>query len=103
MANQALSIQEIRVFQTLRAHAGQWRTNHQIAEEAAVAQRTAQAHTAHFVKLGIAEVEELGPSYRYRLKDRAAVADAAYLNRLEDAVKVLSGLASETPAPRKPK
>src|SRR5438309_558618 len=93
MESRSISIQEIRVFQTLRAHAGEWLTNHEIAEEAAVADRTARAHTAHFVEVGIAEVAELFPAHRYRLTDRASLTDAGYFDRLEQAVAVLGGLA----------
>jgi DNA-binding IclR family transcriptional regulator len=98
--SRSISIQEIRVFQALSAHTGEWLTNREIAEEAAVAERTARAHTAHFVELGIAAVTELFPAHRYRLKDRAAVSDTSYLERLEQAVEVLSGLADKTAKPR---
>jgi hypothetical protein len=103
MESRSISIQEIRIYQALVAHAGQWLTNREIAEEAAVAERTSRAHTAHFVQLGIAEVAELFPAHRYRLKDRAGVTDTSYIDRLEQAVAVLSGIAEVTPVPRKRK
>lgn len=103
MESRSISIQEVRVYQALRAHPGQWLSNHDVADEASVAERTARAHTARFVELGIAEVAELSPSYRYRLKERSALTDASYLDRLEQAVEVLSGIAGTPGEGRKKK
>lgn len=103
MESRSVSVQEIRVFQALKAHPGKWLSNHQIAEEALVAERTARAHTARFVEAGIAEVATLFPSNLFRLKDRKDMDDPEFFDQLEHAAEVLSGIADDRPARRRKK
>jgi DNA-binding IclR family transcriptional regulator len=84
---ETVSVQEVRVFQALRAQPGL--TGAEIAAAALVAEATARTYAEQFVQAGIAERS----GDRYRLKARAAVTDTAPLDRLERAAELLSGIA----------
>ncbi len=89
MSSSSVSIQEVRVFQALRAHAGEGMPLDALAEEAIVAVETAQTCADRFVQEGIAELA----AGRYRLRERSTLTDPAPLDRLEHAAALLSGLA----------
>jgi len=97
MPGPSFSIQEIRVFQALRFDPGRWLTISEISAAALVTPDSAHDHAARFVAAGIAETAEREASPRFRLKDRAACADTTYLDQLEQAVAVLSGIAADRP------
>ena len=59
-----------------------WRTSRELAEQAAIARRTARAFAQKFAHLGIIETAEVFPAHRYRLAPKAGKTNAAYVVRL---------------------
>ena len=86
--NDQISEHEIRVYEEAKA-ADRWLTAKEIAVVAGVADRTARAHAAALVAVGVLNVSKVFGGYRYRIKDRFEKPAAAYLARLEAAKKVL--------------
>jgi predicted ArsR family transcriptional regulator len=93
MRGQSIGVQEIRVFQAMRAHSDQWLTCREIADQASVTEPAAHTHLTQFAEQGVAEIaaEVLPPRYRLRRRDEMPHPDR--LDRLIHAVDTLSGLA----------
>ena len=88
MEHNEVSIHEVRIFVALRDSANRWLTNKEIAGNAKVAYRTTAQHTQRLVKLGLLDVAEVFPAHRYRLAQKAAKRNAAYVLKLERALEV---------------
>ena len=84
-----MSVHQVRIYMALKEAAG-WITNRQIATAANVAERTARQHTLNLVKLGVLDLAEVFPAHKYRLSEKAAKRNAAYVNRLEAAREVFA-------------
>ena len=78
-----ISRHEVRIYQVLSG--GQWMTSQQIADAAAVAQRTARGYAVKLVKLGVLEAIKTHPSHRYRLNGLGD--NRAYVERIERAAE----------------
>ena len=59
------SIQLLKVYDAATRHAG-WLSAKELAEIGGVAGRTARAHAARLVDLGLFDLEETFPGFRYR-------------------------------------
>ena len=79
-----------RVFDAARS-SGQWLTSRDIAIRSGVAGRTARAHASRLAGLGLFEVAEVFPAYRYRISKLADKRSKAMLQRLEAAGQVFAG------------
>ena len=84
METNEISLHLVRVFESARTHSG-WLTAKEIADRAGVAGRTARAHSAKLVALGIFDVAEVFPGHRYRLSELAEKRNKAFVQRLEAA------------------
>ena len=82
-----VSLHMARIFVFMTQTPG-WKTNQEIAAGAAVAGRTARAHTKKLVELGILDQADVFPAHRYRISARADTRDKAYLFRLKEAAKI---------------
>lgn len=91
MERDVISRHEVQIFRLLSGHSERWFTNKEIAEEAKVAERTAREHSSRMVKLGLLDMKELFPGYRYRWANTGNKRDTAYLHRLRDAARVFDG------------
>lgn len=87
MESSEISLHQARIYRFLRGETG-WVTARQIAAGADVAVRTARLHALRFVRLMIADEVAVSPEHRYRLSALADKRNAAYLGRLEQALKV---------------
>jgi DNA-binding transcriptional ArsR family regulator len=65
-----------------------WMTSNEVAEASNVAPRTARAHVACLVALGVLDKASVFPGIRYRLSDRAKHRNHAFVRRLEEARSV---------------
>ena len=90
METNEISLHLVRVFELAKAHPG-WLTAKEIADRAGVAGRTARAHAAKLVQLGIFDVAEVFPGHRYRLSELAVKRNKPMLQRLE-AARMVFGL-----------
>ncbi len=86
MEKNEVSIQEVKVYLTLKASG--WLTNKELAEKIKISDRTIRQKTKKFVDLGICDMAEVFPGYRYRLSEKADRRNTAYLRRLEFAREV---------------
>jgi hypothetical protein len=94
---ETVSLQEVRVYETLRAHGATWLTNREItALVPGVAERTVRAYTRRWVQLGLLETIPLFPAPRYRLASTATSRNRRYLQRLRESA-VVFGAASIPP------
>jgi hypothetical protein len=82
MSTATISEHQTRVFKALARK--QWRTSQEVAKLADVAPRTARFHLNTLVRNGAAEVQELFPSFKYRLAEKAAKTPIA--QRIEQAL-----------------
>ena len=84
METNEVSIHLLKVFEAAKAHGG-WLTAKEIAQRSGVAPRTGRAHANRLVALGIFDVAEVFPGYRYRLSALAENRNRAMLQRLAKA------------------
>ena len=89
METAEISSHLLRVFTTLRDEQG-WITAQALSAKAEVARRTARAHLARLVKLGLADVAEVYPGHRYRLSPMAEKRNKGMLERLKAAEEVFA-------------
>ena len=89
MEHAEISAHMVRVFDFVQT-SKRWVSNTEIAAGAKVAPRTARAHTAYFVKMGIFDQAEVFPAHRYRLSPQAMNRHKAYLLRLQQAQEILA-------------
>lgn len=83
-----ISIHETKVFAALKQNV-RWLTNHEIAQLAGVAERTARAHSRKLVDLGIVDRAQVFPGHRFMLSPAAEERNKQYLTQLEFASGVL--------------
>jgi DNA-binding IclR family transcriptional regulator len=84
-----VSLHQCKVFLAVK-NAPMWITANEIAELANVAPRTARSHALKLVNLGIFDQAEVFPAHRYRLSDKAAKRNKAYLQRIEGAISIFN-------------
>jgi DNA-binding IclR family transcriptional regulator len=88
MERNEVSIQEVRTYCFLLKNKDRWVSHREMAEGSDISERTARSYTLKLVKIGILDLAEVFPSHRYRLSEKAAKRNAAYINRLEQACSV---------------
>ena len=86
-----MSEQLARVAKTLRA-IGDWTKASTVASTTSLPKRTVQHHLQHLVKLGVVEVFEVVPAYRYRWRHTMGDAASAFVGELDTSIDAL-GLA----------
>ncbi len=89
MEQNTISLQEVRVYRVLRAQPETWFTNIELHEHVKASDRTVRAMTLKFMRLGLVDLMELFPGYRYRWSEKAAKRNRTYLDRLEAAAEIL--------------
>lgn len=87
MEHSEISLHQLRIFHFVHT-ANRWVTNHEIAQGAKVAPRTAREHSKRFVEGGIFDQAEVFPGHRYRFSDKAEKRNKAYMLRLQQAQAV---------------
>lgn len=80
-----ISAHEVRLLLAFRAKADAWLTNQEVADAASVSPRTARAHTARWVDLGVLVAQQVSPARKFRLSQQAGEEGRAYLERWEQA------------------
>ncbi len=88
MERNEVSSHEVRLYRAAKASGATWLTSQDLAQAAGVASRTARAHAAKLVKLGILDLAEVFPAHRYRFSDKADKRNQAYIHRLDKAAEV---------------
>lgn len=88
MERSEVSVHEARAYAAFARQGGRWITSKDLAREAGIAERTARAFCLKFTSLGLVDLAEVFPAHRYRLSDKAARRNAAYVRRLETAQEV---------------
>lgn len=86
-----VSIQEVRVYLYLKTNP-EWLNAATIADGVKVSPRTARRHLKTLAELGIAELVEAFPSFRYRIAPATARQSKPYRQRLEQAAVSLGEL-----------
>jgi hypothetical protein len=87
MGDIEISAHEANIYGVFLASRGRWFTAKEIAEAAAVADRTARMHCRRFADLGIVDHAAVFPGHRYRLAESGEW-NADYLRRLDHACAV---------------
>lgn len=90
MERSEISRHEVQIYQVLKNNPTQWFTNKTLSDASKVTGRTVRLHTNRFVKLGIVDLAEVFPAHRYRFAEKASRRNAAYVQRLENAVEVFT-------------
>ncbi len=88
MERNEVSIHEAKLFVALEKRGGKWATSKELAGEAQIAERTSRAHLLKMVRMNVLDLAEVFPAHRYRLADKAAKRNAAYVLRLRNAAEV---------------
>ena len=83
----AIARHEVAFYLAARSATG-WSTAHDLANAAGIAQRTGRAYARKFVTLGIFDLAEVWPSFRYRWSANATKRHHAYAQRLQQAAEV---------------
>ena len=93
MERSEISQHEVAVYQVLKK-SNNWMTNKAIAVATKaycpVAERTVRCHTKRFLKLGIIDLVEVFPAHVYKLSNLADKRNAAYMQRLEQALAIFN-------------
>ena len=90
METSEISFHFLNVFDAAKNHEG-WLTSKELARIAGVADRTARAHAARLVSLGLFDLAEVFPGHRYRFSALADKRNKAMITRLDVARNVFSG------------
>jgi predicted ArsR family transcriptional regulator len=91
METKLISEHLCRVFAALRG--AEWQTAKEVKAAASVSLRTASNHLQRLVAWGVAEVRELSPEYRYRLKDKPDTQARKRIVEIEQAASAISSRA----------
>jgi DNA-binding IclR family transcriptional regulator len=83
-----VSLHEIKVLHALMSNPDKWLTHKEISQTSRVNERTTRAHTLRLVKLGMLEKAEVFPAHKYRWSAKASKRNAAYAQRIEQAIQV---------------
>jgi DNA-binding IclR family transcriptional regulator len=87
METSEISLHLLKVFDAVKTHGG-WLTNKEVAKLSGVAPRTARAHTARLVAVGLFDLAEVFPAHRYRLSALADKRNKAMMQRIDAAREV---------------
>ena len=79
---------EVAVFLLCQSSPRDWFTNRDVATITHIGYRTARAHTARLVRLGVVEQQKLFPGYRFRLTAKLSASARAYVAELREAAQV---------------
>ena len=90
MERNEISEHECRFWQAIQSNGAGWKTSRDLALQAQIAPRTARLYCQKFATLGLVETAEVFPAHRYRLAQKAAKTNAAYVTRLECAAEVFA-------------
>ena len=98
MERNEISQHEVKVYQALVRHPGQWLSSKDIESFVTdVSPRTIRHHLKKFVDVGVADLAELFPSHRYRWAERAEKRNKAYTLRLQKAAEAFDSYYNSTP------
>lgn len=90
MERSEISIQEVRIFETLLREKTRWLSNHELFSlTEGVGRRTVRATTHKLVELNLLDQAEIHPGHRFRLSSMAEKRNKAYWDRLHFAAEVL--------------
>lgn len=86
MERATISHHETRIYKVFVEHASDWLTSKRAAEIASVSSRTARLHTTRLAEIGVLDVRQTWPGYRFRLADPVKAGAKKYRERLDEAV-----------------
>jgi predicted ArsR family transcriptional regulator len=87
METNEISLHLVKVYEAVKSSGG-WMTAREIADRSGVAGRTARAHAARLVALGVFDQAEVFPGHRYRVSSLADKRNKAFVQRLTEAKSV---------------